>query len=179
MIFTTPRLIIRNYRDPDRDILFAISGNPLTRRFHTRKPSRGNEDAFVDTQIATLDAIGYGYAVVERKADGVVVGDVGMRPMGDDMPFADDVDFDIGWQLDPQYFGKGYATEAAQGWLDYHFSQPQPGLVVAFTPPVNTASIKVMKRIGMKRDAKRDFDHPRVAVGHVLRPQIVYSTAKA
>ena len=48
MIFSTARLIIRDYHDSDRAILFAIAGNPLTRRFHTREVSRANNDAFID-----------------------------------------------------------------------------------------------------------------------------------
>ena len=63
--------------------------------------------------------------MVERKADGAVVGDVGMRPMGDDMPFSGDVQYDIGWQLDPRYFGQGYATEAA---IEQH-----PSVRIAFS----------------------------------------------
>ena len=176
MIFATARLIIRDYQDSDRAILFAISGNPLTRRFHTRALSQANNDAFIDKQITTINSIGCGYAVVERKADGAVLGTVGMRPMTGDMPFAGDVRFDIGWQLDPRYFGQGYASEAARGWLAHAFEELRlDGVVVAFTPATNTPSIAVMKRIGMKRDAARDFDHPRVAEGHPLRPQIVYS----
>lgn len=175
MIFSTARLIIRDYRDSDRAIFFAIAGNPLTRRFHTRVASRAGTDAFIDKQIETIRDMGCGYAVVERKADGAVVGSVGMRPMKGDMPFSSDVHFDIGWQLDPRYFSQGYASEAARGWLEHDFREARPGEVVAYTPAGNTASINVMKRLGMRRDRRRDFDHPRVAEGHPLRPQIVYS----
>ena len=175
MIFTTSRLIIRNYRDTDRAILFGISANPLTRAYHTRVPDRVENDAFIDAQIATLNSVGCGYAVVERKEDGAVLGDVGMRPMGGDMPFPDPVCYDIGWMLDPQYFGQGYATEAALGWLGHDFRDPQPGEVVSFAAAANLPSIGVMERIGMKRDAALDFDHPGVAAGHPLRPQMVYT----
>ena len=175
MIFATSRLIIRDYRDEDRAIIFAIAGNPLTRLYHMRVVSRADTDAFIDRQIETIRDIGCGYAVVERKADGAIVGDVGMRPMKGDMPFSDDVHFDIGWQLDPQYFGNGYASEAARGWLDYAFGELRLDGVVSYTAAANIPSINVMKRIGMRRDEARDFDHPRVAVGHPLRPQTVYS----
>ena len=175
MIFETNRLIIRNFRDEDRAIFAAIACKPEVRLYHTRVVSRANTDAFIDRQIETINEIGCGYAVVERKADGAVIGEVGMRPMKGDMPFSDDVHFDIGWQLDPQYFGNGYASEAAMGWLGHGFREPQSGEVVAYTSALNTASINVMKRIGMTRDRAKDFDHPRVAEGHPLRPQIVYS----
>ena len=175
MIFETARLIIRNYRDDDRPIFAAIAAKPEVRRYHTRVVSRANTDAFIDKQIETLATIGCGYAVVERKADGAVVGDVGMRPMTGDMPFSDDVRFDIGWMLDPRYFGHGYASEAALGWLGHDFRDGQAGEVVSYTAAANAPSIAVMKRIGMTRDAAKDFDHPRVAEGHPLRPQMVYS----
>ena len=175
MIFETNRLIIRNFRDEDRAILAEIASKPEVRLYHTRVVSRANSDAFIDRQIETINEVGCGYAVVERKADGAVIGEVGMRPMKGDMPFSDDVHYDIGWQLDPQYVGNGYASEAAIGWLGHGFRKPQSGEVVAYTSALNTASINVMKRIGMTRDKAKDFDHPRVAVGHPLRPQIVYS----
>lgn len=178
MIFATERLVIRNYRDEDRPIFDAISRNPLTRTFHTREVSRANTDAFIDRQIETIRDIGCGYAVVERKADRAVVGSVGIRPMPDDMPFSDDVKFDIGWMLDPLYFGRGYASEAAGGWLRHGFGELRIEEIIAYTVAANRASIEVMKRIGMRRDAARDFDHPRVAVGHPLRPQIVYSAIR-
>ena len=175
MIFTTARLIIRDYRDEDRAIFAAIAAKPAVRTYHTRVVSRANTDAFIDKQIATLKSIGCGYAVVERRADGVVVGDVGMRPMTGDMPFPDHVKFDIGWMLDPQYFGQGYATEAALGWLAHGFRDARPGEVVSYTAAANLPSIEVMERIGMLRNEALDFDHPRVAAGHPLRRQVVYS----
>ncbi len=82
-----------------------LAATPQVRRFHTRLVSRADTDEFIDAQIETVRAIGCGYAVVERKADGAVVGDVGIRPVPDHMPIAGDVHFEIGWQLDPQYFG--------------------------------------------------------------------------
>jgi len=175
MIFQTERLIIRNYRTDDRPIFAAIATAPEVRLYHTRVVSRADTDAFIDKQIETINTIGCGYAVVERKADGAVVGDVGIRYRPNSMPAWDDVHFDIGWTLDPQYFGNGYASEAAGAWLEYGFGELRVDGVVAYTAASNAPSIKVMERIGMTRDEARDFDHPKVAEGHPLRPQIVYS----
>ena len=81
MIFETERLVIRNYRDEDRAIFAAIAANPQARIFHMGVVSRTESDAFIDRQIETIRDIGCGYAVVERKADGAVVGDAGIRPV--------------------------------------------------------------------------------------------------
>ena len=104
---------------------------------------------------------------------------LGIRPVPDHMPIAGEPGFEIGWQLDPQYFGQGYASEAAGGWLDHGFWELGIAEVIAYTATSNRASVNVMKRIGMMRDGARDFDHPRVAEGHPLRPQIVYSVLRA
>ena len=46
--------------------------------------------------------------------------------------------------------------------------------VVSFTAARNARSEAVMRRIGLVRATERDFDHPRLAVGHPLRPHVVY-----
>ena len=175
MIFETERLIIRNYRDEDRPIFAAIMGNPAARIYQRSLVTRAESDEFIDRQIETIHETGFGFAVVERKVDSALVGEVGIRPVPDYLPFVKDVRFDIGWQLDPTYFGKGYASEAAKGWLSHTAAERQPNDVAAYTAAINLPSIKVMKRIGMTHDPSKDFDHPKTKEGHPLRPQIVYS----
>jgi RimJ/RimL family protein N-acetyltransferase len=178
IIFETERLIMRNYRDEDRPVFAAIAGNPLARIYHLGVITPAGSDDFIDKQMVSIAETGCGYAVVERKADGVVIGDVGIRPLPDNLPFSDEVHFEIGWQLDPRCFGNGYATEAAKGWLDHGFSKLRIDEVVAYTATANTPSVNVMKRIGMIHDPSREFDHPRVPNGHPLRRQIVYSVRR-
>ena len=96
MIFQTARLIIRDYRPEDRAICAAIAAHPRVRAFHYRSVSRAESDAFIDRQRETIRSIGCGYAVVERKADGTVLGDVGIRPLPSYIPFSRDVKFEIG-----------------------------------------------------------------------------------
>jgi len=178
MIFETERLIIRNYRDEDRPVFAAIAGNPAARVFHLSPLTRAESDAFIDVQIATIDAAGYGFAVVERKADGEGMGDVGIRRVPDHYLFSKDFDFEIGWQLDPRCFGNGHATEAARGWVDYSSGVLGIDAIVSYTAALNTPSLKVMERIGMTRDPSRDYDHRNMPEGHPLRPQIVYSLVR-
>ncbi len=178
MIFETERLIIRNYRDEDRAVFAAIAGNPAARIHHLSLVTPAESDAFIDKQTATINEFGYGFAAVECKADGDIIGDVGIRRVPDHYPFSDDFDFEIGWQLDPRYFGNGYASEAARGWLDHGFGPLGIDEIVAYTAALNTPSIKVMERIGMTRDPSRDYDHRNVPAGHPLRPQIVYSSVR-
>jgi RimJ/RimL family protein N-acetyltransferase len=45
---------------------------------------------------------------------------------------------------------------------------------VSFTSQINTRSMRVMERIGMRRDSAEDFDHPTLAPGHRLRRHVLY-----
>jgi RimJ/RimL family protein N-acetyltransferase len=68
---------------------------------------------------------------------------------GDDLPLEPSGDTEIGWHFHPDYWGHGYATEAAAAVLSYAFAS---GLekVVAVTAPANKASQSVCLRIGMR-----------------------------
>jgi RimJ/RimL family protein N-acetyltransferase len=46
--------------------------------------------------------------------------------------------------------------------------------MVSFTVPQNMRSIRVMEKLGMRRDRTGDFDHPLIAEGHPLRHHVLY-----
>lgn len=74
---------------------------------------------------------------------------------GTALPLEPSGDTEIGWHFHPDFWGHGYATEAAAAVLSYAFGS---GLdrVVAVTAPANTASQKVCLRIGMTHQGQTD-----------------------
>jgi RimJ/RimL family protein N-acetyltransferase len=89
-----------------------------------------------------------------------------------DAPFVPAVE--VGWRLAPQFWGKGYATEAAEAALRIGFETLNLDQIVSFTVMANKPSWSVMERLGMTRDPAEDFDHPRLPVGHALRRHVLY-----
>jgi RimJ/RimL family protein N-acetyltransferase len=67
---------------------------------------------------------------------------------GETLPLQPSGETEIGWHFHPDYWGRGYASEAAGAVLAHAFDN---GLerVVAVTAPANTASQRVCLRIGM------------------------------
>ncbi|MFP9099133.1 GNAT family N-acetyltransferase [Flavobacterium sp. RHBU_24] len=59
--------------------------------------------------------------------------------------------YDIGYRLMPQYWGKGYATEATLFFLDYAFNVLGAEEVNAFAFPTNGASLRVLEKCGLKQ----------------------------
>jgi RimJ/RimL family protein N-acetyltransferase len=82
------------------------------------------------------------------------------------------------WRLRKEYWGLGVAYAAATEALDYGFSKLALDEIVAFTPPPNLRSIRVLERLGFTRDLDGDFDHPAVPEGHSLRRHILYRKKK-
>jgi RimJ/RimL family protein N-acetyltransferase len=81
---------------------------------------------------------------------------------------------EIGWRLAFDHWGHGYATEAARLALAHGFGPLALPEIISFTSAVNRRSRAVMERLGMRRDAKDDFDRPTLPEGHRLRPHVLY-----
>jgi RimJ/RimL family protein N-acetyltransferase len=81
---------------------------------------------------------------------------------------------EIGWRFLPEFWGKGYASEAARLALAHGFESLGLHEIVALTTVSNQPSRKVMERLGMTRNEADDFDHPRVEAGHPLRRHVLY-----
>lgn len=168
----TDRLVLRPAVDADRDAIAALNAHPKVGEWLGGVRDRAESDAFVDRVQAHQFEHGFGFWVVERKADGRVIGMTGVWwvPPEMDMPGV----VEIGWRFHPDAWGQGYATEAAKAALVYGFTTLKLPEIIAFTARTNLASQSVMRRIGMRHDPARDFDHPGLAEDHPLRRHVVY-----
>ena len=64
---------------------------------------------------------------------------------------------EIGYALLPEFWGRGYAAEAARAFLRYAFDELGRERVVAVAHPDNAASRGVMERVGMRYDYTGKF----------------------
>ncbi|WP_309604410.1 GNAT family N-acetyltransferase [Phenylobacterium sp.] len=169
----TERLILRPPEDRDRMALAAMNGDRRVGDWLGSTLTSEQNDAMIDRVLAHITEHGFGFWTVERKADGVIVGMAGLLAMSADMPPGPAVE--VGWRLSPANWGHGYASEAAQGAVDWAFAELKPPEVVAITALTNLRSQAVMRRIGMTPEPWRDFNHPRLAADHPLRRHVVYA----
>lgn len=176
MRLETERLIIREWERRDYAPYADMVTDPEVRRFYLDTPDRDGSDILVGKYIELYERDGFGFLAVERKSDGVLIGDVGLVPVI--MPVRGKPPVEIGWLLGKQYWGQGYAPEAAQAWLDYAFNVLGMSEVVAWTSVLNAPSIRVMQKLGMTRDPEDDFLHPKVPEGHHLRPHHLYRISR-
>ncbi len=176
MRLETERLIMRDWEPRDRDAYAAIVMDPHVRRFYFDTPSRDDVEAMLDRFIEFTKRDGFGLLAVERKSDGALLGDVGIIPVG--MPVRGNPPVEIGWLLGQQYWGQGYAPEAAQAWIDYAFDVLKFDEVVAWTTETNLPSQRVMQKLGMRTSPEDNFIHPKSPPGHPLGPHVLYRISR-
>jgi RimJ/RimL family protein N-acetyltransferase len=70
---------------------------------------------------------------------------------------------DIGFRFFRKFWGRGYATESAAACLDYGFGQLGLHRIIGRAMELNTASIRVLEKIGMRKVGPVEFEeHPGV-----------------
>lgn len=166
----TPRLVLRQWREEDREPFAALNADPEVMRWFPATLTREQSDALVDQQRTLLAERGWGLWAVE--ADGAFIGFVGLAEPRFDAHFTPAVE--IGWRLARVGWGHGYATEAARVAVSFGFDELRLGEIVSFTTVRNHRSRRVMERLGMSRDPADDFDHPLLPEGHPLRRHVLY-----
>jgi RimJ/RimL family protein N-acetyltransferase len=121
---------------------------------------------------------GHGFGLWAVEAPGVAdfIGFVGLAVPSFQAHFMPCVE--IGWRLAYEYWGHGYATEAARAALGFGFRDLALDEIVSFTVPPNWRSRRVMERLGMKRSASEDFEHPALPEGHPLRSHVLYRLSR-
>ena len=124
-----------------------------------------------------LERNGYGWWVIERKGVPGFAGVVVVDDIHWDAPFQPLRE--IGWRLPVHSWGQGFATEAASKALRFAFEVLRWPEIVAMTARSNVRSQRVMEKLGMTRDLSGDFDHPRVPIGHRIRPHVLYRATSA
>jgi RimJ/RimL family protein N-acetyltransferase len=171
-LVTTERLILRRWRDSDREAFARVNADPRVMEFLPALLSREESDRMVDRIEKHFEERGFGLCAVELREERSFVGFIGLWVPSFEAWFMPCVE--IGWRLAAEYWGRGIATEGALAVVRHAFEDLGMAELVSFTVPGNVRSRRVMEKIGMTRDPFEDFDHPGLAEGHPLRRHVLY-----
>lgn len=171
-----PRLLLRPWRDEDFEAFVTLSADPEVMRYFPAPLSREESRASFERIQAHFQTHGFGMWAVELPTQRDPAGFVGiMRPnFTAHFTRPEDPCIEVGWRLQRSAWGHGYASEGARLALAHGFDVVGADEIVSLTVPTNTRSWAVMERLGMQRDPREDFDHPRVPEGHPLRRHVLY-----
>jgi RimJ/RimL family protein N-acetyltransferase len=166
----TQRLLLRPWRDEDLPAFAEMNQDPRVMEFFPDLLDRQQSDAMAMKIRQQIDEQGWGFWAVEIPGEVNFIGFTGLHKLSNDFPFAPGVE--IGWRLSRDFWGMGYASEAAHAALDMGFLQLKLPEIVAFTAEQNVRSRAVMRRIGLT-DRDEKFEHPAISAGHPLRRHVL------
>lgn len=171
-IISTPRLLLRPWRQEDLAPFAALNADPRVLEFLPKALSRAESDGTALRNADHFAKHGFGKWAVEVVGAAPFIGYVGLTAADFEAHFTPCVE--IGWRLAFEHWGRGYATEAARAVFDFAFGPLAIDEIVSFTVPNNLRSRRVMERLGMTHDPTEDFDHPLLSPGHRLRRHVLY-----
>jgi RimJ/RimL family protein N-acetyltransferase len=165
----TERLVLRPWTTDDAGAALRTYGDPEVARWLAPAMDRvGNE---ADMRVVLQQWMAEdgrmltpaGRWAIERREDGRLIGGATL------LPLPPDDEYEIGWQLDRDAWGQGYATETGRALAAWAFKQ---GLeqVIAVVRPTNTRALATARRIGMEWIGETEKYHNLHLQAYRLRP---------
>jgi RimJ/RimL family protein N-acetyltransferase len=168
----TPRLRLRDWREEDIErFVRHTNTEPVMRWLGGVKPPGFLEAVVRERFMRWQDEHGFTFWVVERRADGALLGFCGLK-IADGRGSTVAGEVEIGWRLREDSWGQGYAKEAAIAALRRAFETVGAERVVALTVDGNSASWGLMRRLGMR--PRPDLDYVDADWPPSMNPVIVY-----
>lgn len=154
----TPRLLLRRWHDDDLVPLADINADPRVMRWVGDGSVLDLEETAeaVERWEEEWDEEGFGLFAVELLASGELAGFTGLT-----MPeFLPEVmpSVAISWRLGTQFWGQGYASEAAHATLEFALQDRGIERVISIVRPQDDASENVSRKLGMTPE--REITHP-------------------
>lgn len=177
VILETKRLILRTWKEEDAEPYYQMNQDPLVIEFLIKSLSMEEVKKFIADKNRCFFEQRYTFFAVEEKETGMLIGSIGLQKISNPPPSFPPIE--IGWYLASQYWGKGYATEAAKAVLKYALGTLNIEEIFACAVVKNDRSRRVMEKIGMTRDFQGDFEHPKLPKEHPLSKHVLYRMKKS
>ena len=171
----TERLYLRQWQASDFAPFAEMNANPKVMAYFPKLLTTSMSNTIAKKCQSLIDDNGWGFWAVSLKETDTFIGMVGLNNANADMPFSPAVE--IAWRLDNDYWGLGYATEAARASLNFAFVELGIEEVVSFTAVINKRSQLVMERLGMT-NTQENFYHPMINPNHRLAEHVLYKMTR-
>lgn len=153
LVLETERLLLRPFTTDDAPFVLTLLNEPSFLRFIGDKKVRNLEDArqyLRNGPIASYKRNGFGLLLVALRESETPIGMCGLLKR-EELP-----DPDIGFAFIPDYWGQGFAFEAAAAVTNDARERLKLTRILAIVNPDNDASIKLLERLGLRFDRLKD-----------------------
>ncbi|HEX6507779.1 MAG TPA: GNAT family N-acetyltransferase [Chloroflexota bacterium] len=146
---TTARLLLRPLRHDDLDALAEVYLHPLVMRW-IGSQTRDDVEREIAMQLEHQASPGWSFWGVEDRRTGQLIGDCGLQPLEHHGP-----EVELGYDLHPDFWGRGLATEAARAVMGQAFGPLGIDRVIAVVKPDHVSSQRVLEKAGLHRAGTR------------------------
>lgn len=149
-LIKTKRLIIRLAEPEDAEAIFSYRSDFIENRYQGWFPDSAEEVRnYISTMPETMDVsnVCFQFAITDV-SENRLIGDMGIIFTSHDRMQAE-----VGCTLHKAYHRKGYATEALSAMIGYLFKVLKKHRIIASIDPRNTASIRLIERLGFRKEA--------------------------
>ena len=166
IILETDRLLLRELNIQDCTGFYELNLNPNVIKYTGDKAFKNSAEAesFL-LNYKDYENNGFGRWAVIHKSDEQFLGWCGLK-------YVKEIDeTDIGFRFFEEYWNRGFATESARACLKYGFEKLNLSSIVGRAMAENTASIKVLEKLGMTYEKEFDFDEHRGLIYRIQKNQ--------
>lgn len=144
----TERLLLRRIEPRDHETIHRLNADPDFTRHLAGVQTREESEAAIARWERHWAEHGFGILAVEWRETGAFIGRVGVQ-----YHRVWPADPEVGWALDPAFWGRGIATEAGAACVDWAFGELGCPRLVSIATEANTASRNVMRKLGFAKHA--------------------------
>lgn len=156
VVTETNRLLLRELEPADAEAFFGLNADPEVVKYTGDRPFESIDAArhFLEN-YDQYEKFGYGRWAVILKETGEFIGWCGLKYT----PELEETD--LGFRFFRRFWGRGYATEAAQACINFGFSHFKLKRIVGRAMAANIASVRVLEKTGFKFEKEMEFEaHP-------------------
>jgi RimJ/RimL family protein N-acetyltransferase len=150
-VLETERLRLEPLDESRLEEFVALTADPQTMRYWSPIGPFSRDEAerrFAEALTRTREE-GFGRRWIVAKETGSGLGFTETQHFGPSCPEVSPDEVEIGWMLTPSAWGRGYGTEAGQAIRDEAFERLGLESLIAEHHPENTASGRIMEKLGM------------------------------
>ena len=148
----TERLILRKFIENDVEAIFKLRNDAEMMRF-IREPQKSKAESarWINLVSSLWESEKIGFCAVVEKKSNKVIGWCGLWKL------IETNEIEVGYAIAKEFWKKGFASEAAKAFLYYGFETLNLEKIAAVARPENTASRRVMEKLGMQFDYIGEF----------------------
>jgi RimJ/RimL family protein N-acetyltransferase len=166
-VLETERLTLREMTSDDTEHLLGIFQDPVAMRYYPALKDRRETEEWVATNVRRYAEDGIGLWIVELRDSGRFIGQCGLTMQ----EVEGRRDPEVGYLFLREYWGQGFATEAAAASLDHGFARQGYERIICLAGVDNLPSRRVAERLGMRLEREITRKGLRMCVYGIDRPR--------